>query len=220
MSCLLLGACTSTSSSDAASDATTESESGGGAGSVDVVGITGDTIKVSMVSADLSLLTEQNLAPEIGDVVKTMQAVVDDINAHGGAAGRRIELVPHVIKGADAILNPDLGRQACVQATEDDKPAAVIITAALPAAIVQCVVVDHDPLTITMDSWPESLYTAAKGRLFSVGSHISIEANREYKAWPNVLDDAGLLKGKTIGIIRQDVKARRPVISTTSRSNG
>ena len=62
---------------------------------------------------------------------------------------------------------------------------------------MQCVVDDHDVLTITMDSWPTSLYDAAKGRLFSLGSHISIERNREYQAWPGVLDDAGLLKGKT-----------------------
>jgi ABC-type branched-subunit amino acid transport system substrate-binding protein len=204
-SCVLLGACTSNTSSGDAGDATTVSGPVGGAGSTDTVGITSDTIKVSMVSADLSLLSEQNLAPEIGDAVKTMQAIVADINAHGGVAGRHIVLTPHVIKGADAILNPDLGRQACVQATEDDKPAAVIVTAGLPAALVQCVVEDHDPLAITMDSWPESLYAAAKGRLFSLGSHISIQANREYRAWPKTLDDAGLLKGKTVGIIRQDV---------------
>ena len=73
-----------------------------------------------------------------------MKAVVADINAHGGIAGRKVELVPHVLSGMDAILNPDLGRQACVQATEDDKPFAVIIAAAHPAPLVQCVVGDHD----------------------------------------------------------------------------
>ena len=79
-----------------------------------------------------------------------MKAVVADINANGGVAGRQIELVSHVLSGADAILNPDLGRQACVQATEDDKPFAVIIAAAMPAPIVQCVAAgprradDHD----------------------------------------------------------------------------
>ena len=53
---------------------------------------------------------------------------------------------------------------------------------------MQCVAEDHDVLTITMDSWPASLYDAAKGRLFSLGSHISMERNREYEAWPGVLD--------------------------------
>jgi len=200
--CLLTVACTAKSTEGGSATETTVANSGVGVGNT--VGLTDTTIKISMISADLSLLTEQNLAPEIGNAETTMKAVVADINAHGGIAGRQIELVSHVIKGADAILNPDLGRQACVQATEDDKPFAVIITASIPALLVQCAAVDHDVLTITMDSWPASLYDAAKGRLFALGSHISLERNRAYQAWPGVLDTAGLLKGKTLGVIRTD----------------
>ncbi len=207
--CLLLSACTAKSASDSAGTTTSAGSSSGGAG--DTVGITATTIKVSMISADLSQLTSQNLAPEIGDAEQTMKAVVADINGHGGVAGRQIDLVSHVLHGTDAILNPDLGRQACVQATEDDKPFAVILTASLPAAMVQCVAADHNVLTITMDSWPNSLYAAAKSRLFSLGSHISIEQNREYQAWPRVLNGAGLLKGKKIGIIRQDLADQQEV---------
>ena len=77
--------------------------------------------------------------------------------------------------------------------------------APLTAPLVQCVAGDHDFLTITMDSWPASLYEAAKGRLFSLASHISVERDREYRSWPKLLDDAGLLDGKKIGIIRQDI---------------
>ena len=177
-----LGACTSQSADDDdAAPSATAAEAGSGSGNT--VGITDDTIKISMISADLALLTEQNLAPEIGSAEATMKAVVADINANGGIAGRQIELVSHVLSGTDAILNPDLGRQACVQATEDDQPFAVVIAAALTAPIVQCVAADHDVLTITMDSWPASLYDAAEGRLFSLASHISIERDREYRAW-------------------------------------
>ena len=206
--CIALGglaACTSQSSDDDDAAPSSTAASGTETGSGNTVGITDDTIKISMISADLALLTEQNLAPEIGSADATMKAVVADINAHGGIAGRQVELVSHVLSGTDAILNPDLGRQACVQATEDDKPFAVVIAAALTAPLVQCVAGDHDFLTITMDSWPASLYDAAKGRLFSLASHISVERDREYRAWPKLLDDAGLLKGKKIGIIRQDV---------------
>jgi ABC-type branched-subunit amino acid transport system substrate-binding protein len=200
--CLMTLACTAdTTEGDAGTD-TAVADSGAGVGNT--TGLTDATIKVSMISADLAQLTEQNLAPEIGNAETTMKAVVADINAHGGVAGRKIELVSHVLKGTDAILNPDLGRQACVQATEDDKPFAVIIAASIPAAMVQCVAADHDVLTITMDSWPASLYEAAKGRLFALGSHISTERNRVYRSWPGVLDAAGLLKGKKLGIIRTD----------------
>ena len=31
-----------------------------------------------------------------------------------------------------------------------------------------------------------------------------MERDREYRAWPGVLDEAGLLKGKTLGVIRTD----------------
>jgi ABC-type branched-subunit amino acid transport system substrate-binding protein len=202
LTCLFAGACTANTTEGGSGTATTVGGSGEGVGNT--VGLTDTTVKVSMISADLSQLTEQNLAPEIGNAETTMKAVVADINANGGVAGRQIELISHVLKGTDAILNPDLGRQACVQATEDDKPFAVIITASIPAALVQCVVEDHDVLTITMDSWPASLYDAAKGRLFALGAHISMERNREYQAWPGVLDTAGLLKGKTLGVIRTD----------------
>ena len=151
-------ACTSsTGEGDDATDGTGDGGSGSGSvtGAGNTQGITDETIKISLISADLALLSEQNLAPEIGSAEETMKAVVADINANGGVAGRQIELVSHVLAGADAILNPDVGRQACVQATEDDKPFAVIIAAAIPADLVQCVAVDHDVLTITMDSWPE-----------------------------------------------------------------
>ena len=205
--CVLLAACTS-STGDGDDDTAGTGDGGSGSGSVtgagNTQGITDSTIKVSLIWADLAQLTEQNLAPEIGSAGDMMQAVVDDVNADGGVAGRQIELVSHVLNGADAILNPDLGRQACVEATEDDEPFAVFIAASIPADLVQCTAVDHDVLTITMDSWPSSLYEAAEGRLFSVGSHISIERNRLYQAWPGILDDAGLLDGTTIGVIRTD----------------
>jgi ABC-type branched-subunit amino acid transport system substrate-binding protein len=201
--------CTSESAGDdddSASSETTAAGNGTGSapGAGNTTGITDTTIKISLLSSDLSALSEQHIAPEIGSADATLKAVVADINANGGVAGRQIELVSHVIPGAEAIVNPDAGQQACVQATEDDKPFAVILAASLPASMVQCVAEDHDPLTITMDSWTDSLYEAAEGRLFSVGSHISVGMSRLYRAWPGILDDAGALEGKTIGIIRQD----------------
>jgi ABC-type branched-subunit amino acid transport system substrate-binding protein len=201
--------CTSESAGDDDDAASSETTAGGddtgrATGAGNTTGITDTTIKIALVSSDLSQLSEQNLAPEIGSADATMKAVVADINANGGVAGRQIELISHVIPGAEAIVNPDAGAQACVQATEDDQPFAVILAASMPASMVQCIAEDHDPLTITMDSWPDSLYEAADGRLFSVGSHISVGMSRMYSAWPGILDDAGALEGKTIGIIRQD----------------
>ncbi|HZJ27655.1 MAG TPA: ABC transporter substrate-binding protein [Acidimicrobiia bacterium] len=202
---MVAAGCTSTTSEGDGSDS-----SSGGVGSA--VGITDNTIKISMVAADLSTLTEQNLAPDIGDPAKTMEAVVADVNANGGVAGRQIELTTHILSGTDAVLNPDAARQACVQATEDDQPFAVIISAAISADVVECTAIDHDVLTITMDSWPDSFFEEAEGRLFSVATHLSMSRTREYDAWPELLDDEGQLDGKTIGIVRQDIPTQQEAV--------
>jgi ABC-type branched-subunit amino acid transport system substrate-binding protein len=212
---LVLAACTSESSDGGNRTATTAGTAatgappgggtaGGEPGSASAQGITGDTIRVSVIASDLSALSEQNLAPEIGDAVDTLEAVVADLNDRGGVAGRRVELVPHVIAGADAAINPEAGRQACLQATQDDKPFAVIITAAISAETVECSARYAGAITITMDSWPDSYYEEAEGRLFSVATHTAIGRQRAYRAWPSILDGVGELEGRTIGIIRID----------------
>src|SRR4029077_5793285 len=94
--CLLLGACTTESSTESG-DATPTTVDGAAGAVGNTAGITNDTIRISMISADLAQLTEQNLAPEIGDAAKTMTAIVADITANGGVAGRKIELVSHVL---------------------------------------------------------------------------------------------------------------------------
>jgi ABC-type branched-subunit amino acid transport system substrate-binding protein len=193
--CLIAVGCTSESSDDDGSSGTGDSGPG------NTVGITGDTIKISLIYSDLSVLSEQNLAPEIGDAKEQAEAIVADINENGGIAGRKVQLVSHVLAGAEAILSPEAGRTACTQATEDDKPFAVILTAAISADVVRCTAVEHDFLTITMDSWTNAFYDDAEGRLFSVATHTSIGREREYAAWPKALDAVDALDGKTIGII-------------------
>src|SRR5207342_1881745 len=95
--CLLAAACTSKAKDDSSGTNAAADSSGSNVGNT--VGLTDTTIKISMISADLALLTEQNLAPEIGNAAATMKAVVADINANGGIAGRQVELVSHVLSG-------------------------------------------------------------------------------------------------------------------------
>ncbi|MGH8977056.1 MAG: ABC transporter substrate-binding protein [Acidimicrobiia bacterium] len=205
VTCLVVAGCTSETSGDDEADSGSATEADDSSAEADAPGVTDDTIKISLIASDLAALSEQNLAPEIGNAQEMLEAVVADINANGGVAGRQIELVPHVIAGAAAAIDPAAGRQACVQATEDDQPFAVIITAAITAETVECAAVDHDNvITITMDSWPDSFYEGADGRLFSVATHTSVSRSREYAAWPRILEDEGLLEGKTIGIVRMD----------------
>ena len=63
---------------------------------------------------------------------------------------------------------------------------------------------EHDVLTVAMDSYPASYFEEAEGRLFSVGSHLSMNRTREYRAWPGLLDEPAGLSDKTIGIIRTE----------------
>jgi ABC-type branched-subunit amino acid transport system substrate-binding protein len=199
----LAASCSSKAADEGSTDPTSGPDSGAES-TTDAVGVTADTVKISMIYADLSALSEQNLAPEIGIAKDQAEAVVAEINENGGVAGRQIELVSHVIEGAEAVLSPEAGRAACLAATEDDKPFAVVVTAAIGAEVIQCVAAEHGALTIAMDSFPESYFEEAEGRLFSVGSHLSMNRTREYRSWPGLLDEPAGLSDKTIGIIRTE----------------
>jgi hypothetical protein len=167
-------------------------------------GVDGDKVEVAMIAADLSLLTKQHLAPDIGNAVQTAKAVVDEINATGRAGKYELELSPHVIEGAQ-VIDTDIGRARCLEATQDDKPFAVVITAAVSIVTTRCVAVQNGTLALTMASWPDKLYRQAKGRLFSVATNTSIGRDKAYASWPRILRDAGVLKKKDkVGIILLD----------------
>ncbi len=173
------------------------------------VGITDKEVRVSLISADLSILTKQHLAPDLGDPVKVAQATVDDINANGGVAGgRKLVLTTHTIANAP-IATADLLQKPCIQATQEDKPAAVILTAAVPVPVVKCVSVSHSFLADTMDSWQKSIYDEANGRVFSLATDLGANIEREYGAFPGLLQTKHALDGKTIGILNQDQPSDR-----------
>lgn len=182
------------------------------------VGITKDAVRVALVVADLSLLTKQNLAPDLGDPVKAAQAAVDEINASGGVAGgRKLVLTSHKILNAP-IATAETLQRACVQATEEDKPLAVVIGAAVLVDVAQCVAGAHEQLAITMDSWQQRVYDDANGRLFSLATPLSVSIERDYAYWPTLLTQGGALDGKTIGIINQDRPANTTAAGTALKA--
>ena len=87
MACLVVAACTSETSGDDDASESDADAGGESASASDAPGVTDDTIKISLIASDLAALSEQNLAPEIGNAQKTLEAVVADINANGGVAG-------------------------------------------------------------------------------------------------------------------------------------
>ena len=56
-----------------------------------------------------------------GDPKRTAEIVIDDINAHGGVAGRKLEPVWHEIDGATTATNDVLFQQMCDTWTQDHK---------------------------------------------------------------------------------------------------
>ncbi|GEM_PF-5662086 len=193
----LVAACTSSSSSKQASTT----------GASDAA-VPADAIRVSLITADLSILTQQHLAPDIGDPGKVAKAVAADINAHGGVAGKKLAVTVRPIANTATATDAAM-QQVCLQATEEDKPFAVIITAAVPVNVVECSAVAHNELTITMDAWQQAVYTNAKGRLFAVGTSGSASIERQYGYAPTLLQSQHILDGKTVGILNQDQPADR-----------
>ena len=178
------------------------------------VGITKGEVRISLVAADLSILAQQHLAPDLGNPVSGAQAAVDEINANGGVAGgRKLVLTSHVIPNAP-IATAAVLQRACVQATEEDKPLAVIVGAAVIVDVVECAGIAHQQIVISMDSWRKKVYDDAQGRIFSVGNAMSVDIERMYSALPSLLARVHALDGKTVGILNQDLPADRAAAAT------
>ncbi len=143
-----------------------------------------------------------------------MQATVDEINAKGGVAGgRKLVVTMHSIPNAP-VATPAVLQRTCVQATEEDKPLAVIIGAAVVSPVVECVAIADQQLAITMDSWRKEVYDNSDGRVFSVGTPMSVSIERVDGALPTLLGPTHALEGKTIGILNQDLPADRGAAAT------
>ena len=110
---LLLAACKSTTTgSTTASTGTTIPA----AQDTRAPGVTSTAIKVGVVYVDLSSLKDI-LHIDNGDFAKAYQAAIDDINAHGGIHGRKLEAT---IIGVNP-TSQTAADTACTQLTQDDK---------------------------------------------------------------------------------------------------
>jgi ABC-type branched-subunit amino acid transport system substrate-binding protein len=188
---ILVGACTSDPD-----EATPDGGSGGGRGSTK--GLTDDTIKIGFIGADFGPLAEAGLAPDLGDQPTIVQAVVDDINADGGIGGRQIEVR---VKLVDGTAGPEAGQAACLEMTQDFGAFAVIIAPAVGRETARCVAVTNNTLALGATGFDAGVYKEAEGRLFTAGSDTSMSTDRQYEGWAQLMDDEGLLDGKTIGVV-------------------
>jgi hypothetical protein len=187
---VVAGGCTNSTSSESSDDS-------GGGGAI-TTGVSDDSITLSMIASDLSALADQNLAPDLGDPAKVVEATVAAINAEGRIDGRSIELTTHTLPFS---LTPEAGRAGCLQATEEDEAFAVIVAPAVFVDVIRCVAVQHRTITLGTEAYDDALYDAARGRLFAGGSNISMSANRSAIGFVQQLDRVGAFDGKTVGLL-------------------
>lgn len=194
---LVAGGCTS-------EDQTGTGAGGDGSGGGSTVGLTDDTIRIAYIGADFGALAEAGVAPDLGDQDANVQALVEEINDSGGIAGRRIEVNVELVDGT---AGPEVGQAACLAATQEFQAFVVMLSPAISRDLTRCTSVTNETLTIVNTGWDDGLYEEAEGRLFSIGSHSSMSANRQARGWVDQLEEAGMLEGKTIGVVTTEQTA-------------
>jgi ABC-type branched-subunit amino acid transport system substrate-binding protein len=208
---LLLGACTSDPDEPAHGGnggSGGDSKAGGeGAGSANSAadatrGLTDDTLKLGVIGVDFGALAQAGLTPDLGDQPKIFQSVVDQINEDGGIGGRQVELRLTMI---DVLAGPESGDAACLEMTQDFGAFAVVLTPAVSRSVANCVSVLNETLTLNSTGFDDALYGDAQGRLFSAGSDTSMTTNRQAEGWAQMLHDEGVLEGKTIGVVTDEL---------------
>ncbi|HKE76236.1 MAG TPA: ABC transporter substrate-binding protein [Acidimicrobiales bacterium] len=175
---LMFGACTSGDDGGGAKTATTAARTG------PAPGVTADTIKVGVTYVDTKSLVAAGLHYDLGDHKAVYQALFDDINAHGGIDGRKIEAVY-------APINPTStapAEEKCVQLTEDDDVFA--ITGFFLADAVLCPVGTHATAVVGGGMTPERLKQAKAPWITWLPDTDQSEAALHR------FDDEGLLDGK------------------------
>ena len=95
---------------------------------ISMPGVTATSITVGVLAADPSTtktLTDAGLgAAAVGDEPASWRALADEVNAHGGIAGRKLVLVFYLVNLTDP--QPQQGAAACARFTQDAKVAIVL----------------------------------------------------------------------------------------------
>ena len=157
----------------------------------------GTPVKVGFTILDVGTVGRAgiNVAISTEQQERAWRAFVKDVNERN-LIGRPIE---PVFSTFDA-LNQDSQTASCLELTEDHKVFAVL-GGYNYAAPNFCVVNQHaTPLVSNMGSNPDSYYTQTAGRLITA----TARSSRMFTNAVAVLDSAGALKGKKVGILRSD----------------
>jgi ABC-type branched-subunit amino acid transport system substrate-binding protein len=134
-----------------------------------------------------------------GDGKREAQAIIDDVNAHGGAGGHK--LVPGWIP-IEATDNDANRQQKCLGAVQDLKPVAVFAIFNLTAGLARCVQQSNVlMIDVALGAGDEVLYSQAKNLAFSPSQ---LTRDAEQKLVLGLARKEGKLPpGKTVGLVAQ-----------------
>jgi hypothetical protein len=77
----------------------------------------------------------------------------------------------------------------------------VIVAPAVGRDVARCAAVTNESLTLGATGFDQGIYDEAQGRLFTLGSDTSMSTDRQYAGWARIMDEEGMLDGRTIGLI-------------------
>ena len=190
--------------------ASTAAPAQGGGGTQ--TGLTPSTMNVAFVYGDTTGLQQAGVLAKIGDVGKDFQVFTGLANKAGGAAGRQFTVTLHQYQVPSTATQE---RPSCVAATEDDHAFIVVYLGGQTDESLLCSANEHQRITLAIDATARpSTYTNSHGLLYTN----SMSAGRLMQAWVAAVKKQGLLKGKTIGIVRPDDSAHAEVASSLKQA--
>ena len=100
---------------------------GGGGAAVQGIGVTATTVSIGIVYTENADASNKAFGLDLasGDEKANAQAIIDDINAHGGVAGRKLVPVFHAYDATSSDTDASQDQAACADLTEDHKVFAV-----------------------------------------------------------------------------------------------
>ena len=159
-------------------------------------GVTATTIKIGIIAPQFEDCILQFTNSTQGDAKKIMQALVDDINAHGGIGGRTLVVVFKQL----CTLKPDEVAAACTSLTDDEQVFAVMgVYDTIPGDGTNqlCISKDHETIQINEIPFQKALDEAPPGLLISP----AISQKRGIAAIFSLLKQKGLLSGKKLAVL-------------------
>jgi hypothetical protein len=148
-------------------------------------GVTTTTIRVGIPYLDVSSLLKLGVALDQGNIPDAYNALIADMNAHGGIHGRRI--VPYFVPVSPIGTAP--ATTACTELTEDDR----VLVALFPLQ-PDCYLLGHD--TPTINGLSQSAQGLRGAPNFSLWPPAAIYDRRQLSVYKRY----GIFAGKRLGL--------------------